>query len=149
MMPPFDASSSSSNPPGAFLFGYPHLLPRIQGESLATLFTNVRTQLYQGGIIVMDLNGVPETSHSTLRTVDDLKGDKVIGAALSHVDILHMNEEELVFLTGCELEKEDAIQEACSLFLKNGVAILAVTRGSKGSILMSNTPERFSKSPQL
>ena len=47
---------------GAFLFGYPHLLPMIQGEALAHVFTKARIGMENGGITVLDLNGVPEPS---------------------------------------------------------------------------------------
>ena len=149
-------SDLSSTIQGAFLFGYPHLLPKMQGEALAQIFISARSSMKNGGIVAMDLNGVPEcpfTKSQALRSVDDLKSDTIIGPALSHVDILHMNEEELALLTGCKLtgtsEDDDAIVEACSLFLKCGVAVIAVTRGSKGSIISCNDDKRFAHSQML
>lgn len=149
----------SSPPRGAFLFGYPHLLPMMQGENLAIVFSKARASMEDGGIIVMDLNGVPDKAYSgeSLRTVEDLKQDKVIGAALPHVDILHMNEDELVHLTGCSIKgteeskesDEDAIAEACALFLSCGVAVIAVTRGSKGCYIACNDEQRFARSKML
>ena len=65
-------------------------------------------------------------------TVAALQSDKVLGAALSHVDILHLNEEELVNITGVVLEGKDPfkdlaqIKKAASLFLECGVAVVAV-----------------------
>lgn len=153
-----DLTNDASTPsPGAFLFGYPHLLPKMQGEALAQLFSKARLGMEDDGIIAMDLNGVPETKQPNLRTVEDLKSDKIIGAALANVDILHMNEEELIHLTGCSLEgsesseskDEVAISEACSLFLKNGVAVIVVTRGSNGCYIACNDKKRFEKSPKL
>jgi Myo-inositol-1-phosphate synthase len=119
---------------GAFLFGYPHLLPNMQGGSLAQILLEARSTMIEGGIIAMDLNGVPEShfrKEGGLRAVSDLKNDPVIGVALEHVDILHMNEDELYLLTGCdikgtseaELEDDYNIASAVNLFLMCGVAI--------------------------
>lgn len=145
---------------GAFLFGYPHLLPRMQGEALAQILLEARTQMIDGGVTAVDLNGVPEdvfVSHGQLRTVANLKSDRVLGAALEHIDILHLNEDELVLLTGCQIkgdegsEREDefAIAEAVNLFLLCGVGVVAVTRGRKGSFVSCNNAERFRRSNAL
>jgi len=145
---------------GAFLFGYPHLLPNMQGESLAQILLEARSSMIEGGIIAMDLNGVPEASFPKdggLRPVANLKKDPVIGAALEHIDILHMNEDELCLLTGCEIKgtpesaKEDdaVIANAVGLFLLCGVAIVALTLGSKGSFVCCNDVERFRRSTTL
>jgi sugar/nucleoside kinase (ribokinase family) len=109
---------------------------------------------------VADLNGVPPTSFSRkepLRHPQDLKNDAVIGAALEHVDILHMNQDELALLTGCRLkgtneaEREDgfAIANAVNLFLRCGVAVVVVTRGKFGSYVACNSEERFRRCPML
>lgn len=151
---------------GAFLFGYPHLLPMMQGEALAHIFSKARIGMENGGITVLDLNGVPEpTTNSSKATPwgsmcssSDLASDCVLGPALSHVDILHLNEDELVNLTGAQIkgkggafENEDdaAVASAASLFLKCGVAVVAVTRGSKGCYICCNNEERFSSSKML
>jgi hypothetical protein len=47
---------------GAFLFGYPHLLPNMQGESLAQILLEARMTMIEGGITVIDMNGVPGDS---------------------------------------------------------------------------------------
>jgi myo-inositol-1-phosphate synthase len=145
---------------GAFLFGYPHLLPKIQGEALAQTLLEARSNMIEGGITVLDLNGVPETTFrmtNSLRSVTDLRNDPVIGAALEHVDILHLNEDELALLTGCTIrgtpgtqsEDDYAIASAVNLFLSCGVAVVAVTRGRKGSFVSCNDRERFRRSPTL
>ena len=143
---------------GACLFGYPHLLPKMQGEALAQILLEARSIMIEGGVVVVDLNGVPEATFSThegFRSVGDLKTDPVLGAALDHIDILHMNEDELCLLTGCEIrgnsEREDdfAIANAVNLFLLCGVAIVVVTRGSRGSYVACNDPERFRRSSKL
>lgn len=136
---------------GAFLFGYPHLLPMMQGEKLLQVFLEARSSMIEGGIIVLDLNGVSKvTFKNKTRTVAELKSDPVIGAALDQVDLLHLNEDELVMLTGCELkgtmEDEIAIANAVNLFLLAGVAIVAVTRGKQGCFVACNDVERFRRS---
>jgi myo-inositol-1-phosphate synthase len=145
---------------GALLFGYPHLLPLMQGQALARLFQETRKILVDRGIIALDLNGVPEmpiVKAGALRSLNDLRHDRVIGTALQHVDILHMNEDELVLLTGCQIlqsqdsEEEDAfaIAKAVELFLQCGVAVVAVTRGRKGSYVSCSNADRFAQSPAL
>lgn len=128
---------------GAFLFGYPHLLPLLQGEALADVFLDAKSIMMGGGIIVMDLNGVPEGP------VTELKRNRVIGPALEHVDILHMNEDELQLLTGCHLDDDNNMANAVQLFLQCGVAIVVVTRGRKGSFVSCNDEARFAKSEML
>ncbi len=153
------SSSPSAAPYGAMIFGYPHLLPMMQGEALAHIFSKARSTMDDGGIIVLDLNGVPDGNNSTpfgsMCTVAALKSDKVLGAALSHVDILHLNEEELVNITGVQLEGKNSeqdiaqIKNAASLFLKCGVAVVAVTRGKNGSYIACGSEERFSSTKML
>lgn len=159
-----DSSSSlvSDSTPfvGAFLFGYPHLLPMMQGEALASIFITAREFMDEGGVTALDLNGVPDTGlaqRTTMVSVQDLKASPVLGPALSHVDILHMNEDELVNLTGCQIEGTDAshledevnIASAISLFLMCGVAVVAVTRGKRGCFICCNDLDRFQRSPAL
>lgn len=156
------SESEDDIPPvyGAMIFGYPHLLPLMQGQALAVVFEEARHGMVDGGIIVLDLNGVPDIQFATsggLRSSQDLKRDTVIGPALEHVDFLHMNEYELALLTGCRildtsgLEQEDqyAIAKAVELFLACGVAVVAVTRGRKGSYVACNNLDRMQKSPSL
>ena len=133
----------------------------IQGEALAQVLLEARSIMIEGGIIALDLNGVPEgTFHveeGSLRSLSDLRNDPVIGLALEHVDIPHSNEDELCLLTGCELlgtpeskaEDEYTIATAVKLFLAAGVGVVAVTRGSKGSFVCCNNYERFRRTPML
>ena len=145
---------------GAFLFGYPHLLPLIQGQNLAFVFREARRAMVDGGITALDLNGVPDmqvASAGGLRSTRDLMRDSVIGPALEHVDILHMNEDELTLLTGCRIsdsprleeENQYAISKAVDLFLACGVAIVAVTRGKTGSFVACNNADRMRQSTCL
>jgi sugar/nucleoside kinase (ribokinase family) len=160
LSPTHDTSGMSTPVYGSLLFGYPHLLPQMQGQSLARLFHESRKTLVDDGIIALDLNGVPETPFvraGALRSLNDLRTDKVIGPALEHIDILHMNDDELVLLTGCQIldtmdsQQEDdyAIAKATELFLQCNVAVVAVTRGSRGSYVACNTAERFAMTPAL
>lgn len=155
-----DVFQHEENSFGAFLFGYPHLLPMIQGEALAHVFSRARSLMENGGIVVLDLNGVPEsekeiTPFGSLCSASSLASDPVIGPALSHVDILHLNEEELKNVTCFSLGGDDqitddkAISMAASLFLQCGVAVVAVTRGKKGCYIKCNNEERFSSSKLL
>lgn len=153
---------NSDIPPlyGAVLFGYPHLLPLLQGHNLAMVCREARNIMVDGGIVALDLNGVPDIQFSVsggLRNPHELKKDSVIGPALEYVDFLHMNEDELVLLTGCrildtigsEQENEFTIAKAVELFLTCGVAIVAVTRGKKGAYVACNNADRMGISPSL
>ncbi len=131
---------------GAMIFGYPHLLPQMQGENLAELFQSTS----EDTIVVLDLNGVPppsdDVTSKTLKSTEELKRDTVLGPVLPYVDILHCNEEELKHLTGSSSDNV-SIEEAASLFLNCGVAMVAVTLGSKGCIIVTTSDEsRFEKS---
>lgn len=145
----------SELPPGAYgalLFGYPHLLPLMQGIALGQFFHETRKVMINHGIIALDLNGVSEApivKSGTLRSLSDLKNDGVIGPALEHVDILHMNEDELFLLTGSDVEDDFAVAKAVDLFLECGVAVVAVTRGRIGSYVACNSAARLLKSPSL
>ncbi len=146
---------------GAFLFGYPHLLPEMQGEALAHVFSKARKLMNDGGIIVLDLNGVPEGDRSSVQTpygsmcsASTLSSDPIIGPALSHVDILHMNEEEVMNLTGVKLMGDDtqdvlSLSGAASMFLRCGVAVVAITRGKKGCFVKCSNEDRFASSRML
>ncbi len=157
-----DARTEGTFPPlyGAMLFGYPHLLPMMQGQSLAFVFKEARNIMVDGGIVALDLNGVPDVQLSIsggLRSPHDLKRDSVIGPVLQYVDLLHMNQDELSLLTGCRIfdtpgsdqENEHAISRAADLFLACGVAIVVVTRGRKGSFVACNNGDRMRKTPSL
>jgi sugar/nucleoside kinase (ribokinase family) len=152
---------------GAFIFGYPHLLPKIRGENLARVFFDARSlmskNLSGGGITVLDINGVPPYSNAAShmrrgRTVEDLKSDPVLGAALSNIDILHLNEQELADITGVFLGKtennaglvnEADIDDAVKLFIDADVAIVAVTRGKDGCFVRCGNSKRFKRTPAL
>ena len=64
---------------GAFLFGYPHLLPMLQGERLFRVLIEARRFMVDGGITALDLNGVPNLNLNRTKrfTADDLFRDPV------------------------------------------------------------------------
>ena len=140
---------------GAFLFGYPHLLPMLQGENLLQVLVEARRFMVDGGITALDLNGVSSSGHLRGQrfTAIHLHRDPVIGAALEEVDILHLNEDELAVLTDCNLtgtqEDDILIAESATLFLQCGVAIVVVTRGKKGSYVACGSAARFQRSKML
>lgn len=139
---------------GAFLFGYPHLLPKLQGASLESVFVEAKSVMLDGGIIVLDLNGVPKKQSSNGISFQELKEDRVLGPCLHRVDILHLNQDELSLVTGCkygndEISDRSTIQNACNLFLRTGVAIVVLTRGKKGSYVVCSDRSRFERSPML
>eukprot|EP00977_Amphora_coffeiformis_P013936 scaffold3806_cov169-Amphora_coffeaeformis.AAC.12 len=140
---------------GAFLFGYPHLLPMLQGEHLLRVLIEARRFMADGGITALDLNGVSGSGYRRGQrfTADHLHRDPVIGAGLEEVDILHLNENELAVLTAYNLtgtEEDDVlIAESAAIFLKCGVAIVVVTRGKKGGYVACGSAARFQRSPML
>lgn len=72
---------------------------------------------------------------------------------MEHIDILHMNEDELSMMTGCEIEgtfeDDHAMANAIDLFLRCGVAVVIVTLGRKGSFVKCNDVDRFRRSSML
>jgi sugar/nucleoside kinase (ribokinase family) len=82
----------------AFLFGYPHLLPLLQGENLKSLLTCIRTKFDKKEntavppppplLIGVDLNGVNTENHT----------NAILGPALHQIDILHLNEDEATII---------------------------------------------------
>ena len=142
-------NSQSQSHVGAMIFGYPHLLPQMQGENLRQLLSSIKSTSPHT-IVALDLNGVPPPSKTTtttdLRT--DLSTDAVLGPALPYMDILHMNEEELQHLTGCGTiinnnnnnnQKMEQLKQATSLFLACGVSIVVVTLGKDGCFIHTAT----------
>jgi len=131
---------------GAFIFGYPHLLPMMQGKALHDILSKARSCC---SLIAVDLNGLPRSS---LRSIAD---DHVLGAAFHLIDILHLNEDELCNLTGVSLKNEsdrkdeEILDKAAQSVLDCGVAITLVTRGANGCYIRCNDQRRFDQSPKL
>lgn len=124
----------------AFLFGYPHLMPKLQDENLKSMLENARQKLGQGVLIGVDLNGVSADNHHS----------GVLSPALKEVDVLHLNEEEAEILSGCKkedlLHADDKLQLVCDKLHDNGCATVVLSMGSKGAYLsVSKDCERLTK----
>ena len=136
---------------GAFLFGYPHLLPMMQGQALYDILNKARSC---GCLIAVDLNGLP-TRPLENSAHFNVAEDPVLGPAFHLIDILHLNEDELSNLTGLFLIHEsegqdgDTLCRAAELILNCGVAIVLVTRGANGCYIKCNDQIRFDQSPTL
>jgi hypothetical protein len=111
--------------------------------------------MIEGGIITLDLNGVPEGTfekQGLLRSFADLKNDPVIGAAFEH--ILHMNEDELMLLTGCEIVGTSESQPKMTTILRSQpiLALRSCYCGGDerpGSFVCCNDVDRFRRSNML
>lgn len=132
----------------AFLFGYPHLLPQMQGETLKHMLIATRERLGQSTthnaiLIGVDLNGVSADNHRP----------DLLGPALEQVDVLHLNEEEAELLSG--IPKDDLMQQSgeslkvvTEALHQQGCAVVVLSLGSKGSyISVTSDPTRLSKCP--
>ena len=131
----------------AFLFGYPHLMPQMQGESLKGMIQSIRDKL--GGhdlLIGVDLNGVSADNHKP----------ELLSPALSQVDVLHLNEEEAEILSGHKKEElfekggsgDAKLQAVTQKLHDDGCAIVLLSLGSKGSYLsVTSDKQRLAKCP--
>eukprot|EP00977_Amphora_coffeiformis_P021956 scaffold10095_cov163-Amphora_coffeaeformis.AAC.6 len=137
------SADTTSTTVDAFLFGYPHLLPLMQGDKLATMLQSVRERLGRDALIGVDLNGVSIENHN----------DHVLGPALLYIDVLHLNEEEAEILSGCKkqtlLQSDSMLQDVCSTLHKKGCAVIVLSMGSKGSFLsVTGDKDRLAKCPK-
>uniref|UniRef100_A0A6U4GYP0 Carbohydrate kinase PfkB domain-containing protein n=2 Tax=Phaeomonas parva TaxID=124430 RepID=A0A6U4GYP0_9STRA len=123
-----------------FHFGYPHLLKRLQGAALAGALEKAAS-LFPNAIVSVDLNGVSPESHH----------EGVLGPALPHVDVLHLNEDEadIVGADGGRGQGEqgsaDALEaledlsaarkRAVRRLHSSGVAVVLLSIGAKGSVV--------------
>eukprot|EP00566_Odontella_aurita_P010604 CAMPEP_0113581794 /NCGR_PEP_ID=MMETSP0015_2-20120614/31518_1 /TAXON_ID=2838 /ORGANISM="Odontella" /LENGTH=404 /DNA_ID=CAMNT_0000486317 /DNA_START=20 /DNA_END=1234 /DNA_ORIENTATION=+ /assembly_acc=CAM_ASM_000160 len=107
----------------AFLFGYPHLLPKMQGEHLRDMLAAVRSKLGGDRVLVgVDLNGVTASNHTS----------SLLTPALGQIDVLHLNEEEASIICGSE-DNTSALHEG-------GCAVVLLSLGSRGARI-SVTPD--------
>ena len=114
---------------GGFVFGYPHLLPKLQGNELRKIFEHVVEKIKRC-ILCLDLNGVTLGSYS------------VISSVIPLVDILHLNNEELNLILP---EIRGDVEEKAKEIIKRGAAIVCVTLGDKGCVVTCGDDERFAK----
>ncbi|KAL7443242.1 hypothetical protein ACHAXH_005620 [Discostella pseudostelligera] len=139
------AAESVSNPARALLFGYPHLMPKMQGHALQSMLNEARKKLSVSGASVLvgvDLNGVDGSDPSAAR--------EALFPALNEIDVLHLNEDEAMLLSSTEStrERNDATSNNLSPELLSqiaslhgqGCAVILLSLGSKGAFV-SITPD--------
>merc|ERR1712048_1540984 len=76
---------------------------------------------------------------------------------MGNVDILHLNEDELIRLTGVTLhdyndnseDNDFLLINAMSSFISCGVAVVALTRGKKGCFITCGNKDRFLRTKNL
>ncbi|KAL3763988.1 hypothetical protein ACHAW5_007607 [Stephanodiscus triporus] len=134
------AAESIGSTTRAFLFGYPHLMPKMQGETLKSMLRDARQRLSSGGSCVLmgvDLNGVDGSDASAAR--------EVLIPALSEIDVLHLNEDEAMVLSSSDNKVKSGdvtandispqLLSQISSFHELGCAVVLLSLGSKGSFV--------------
>ena len=129
----------------AFLFGYPHLMPQMQGMALKSMLQSVRSKRGDNVVIGVDLNGVSADNHS----------EGLLSNALDEVDVLHLNEEEAEILSGRKKEElfdkgqgGEKLEAVTKKLHDDGCAVVVLSLGSKGSFLSLTADEkRLKKCP--
>ena len=138
--------STIANPTRAFLFGYPHLMPKMQGDSLRSMLQKARQKLGGNCVLVgVDLNGVDGSDPSAAR--------EVLLPALSEIDVLHLNEDEAMVLSSSSSQSASEnidttttndvsphLLSQIAMFHQQGCAVVLLSLGSKGA-LVSVTPD--------
>ncbi|CAB9497496.1 pfkB family carbohydrate kinase [Seminavis robusta] len=128
----------------AFLFGYPHLLPKMQGEPLKSMLESIRTKFGHDILIGVDLNGVSADNHRP----------ELLAPAMDQIDVLHLNEEEAEILAGVQKDDlfsgDETLQQVTAALHQQGCAVVLLSLGSKGSYI-SVTPDssRLSQCPPI
>ena len=137
-------------PSRAFLFGYPHLLPKMQGVALRKMLAAARQKLSMNGersvIIGVDLNGVDGSDREAAKSA--------LIPALGEIDVLHLNEDEAAILSFASNDDDISPEYGISnnvlhridSFHDHGCAAVLLSLGSKGAFV-SITPhsERLQK----
>ena len=138
----------------AFLFGYPHLLPKMQGKALQTMLAKVRQRLSYSTnnndglpiLVGVDINGIDGTNNPS-------EARDVLTPALCEIDVLHLNEDEaIVLFSGLNEEANDDLPRninddevspelwaVLSWLHEQGCAVVLLSLGSKGAVV-SVTP---------
>ena len=136
------ASMAGAGPTRAFLFGYPHLMPKMQGDSLREMLRSAREKLSSRGnsvLVGVDLNGVDGSDPDAAR--------EALIPALGEIDVLHLNEDEAAVLSSSTLESnseneedtENAVSQQMlsqiASFHDKGCAVVLLSLGSKGAFV--------------
>jgi len=135
--------TTSNRPTRAFLFGYPHLMPKMQGDSLRDMLTSARQKLSLNGsnsvLVGVDLNGVDGSDSTAAR--------EALMPSLCEIDVLHLNEDEVMVLSQQDKQanvEEDTVSSEMlsqiSSFHEQGCAVVLLSLGSKGAFV-SVTPD--------
>lgn len=139
-----EGAESRTSPTRAFLFGYPHLMPKMQGESLRSMLQKTRQKMSVGNNCVLlgvDLNGVDGSDPSAAR--------KALIPALSEIDVLHLNEDEAMVLSDSSGKNDNevlvdgvsqGVLSQIASFHQHGCAVVLLSLGSKGAFV-SVTPD--------
>jgi len=143
-----DNTTTSNHLTRAFLFGYPHLMPQMQGDSLRDMLKSARQKLSLEGsnsvLVGVDLNGVDGSDSTAAR--------EALMPSLCEIDVLHLNEDEVMVLS--QHDKQQANDEKdttndvvspemlsqISSFHEQGCAVVLLSLGSKGAFV-SVTPD--------
>ena len=146
------AVTTSNHPTRAFLFGYPHLMPKMQGDSLRDMLKSARQKLSleknSSNILVgVDLNGVDGSDSTAAR--------EALMPSLSEIDVLHLNEDEVMVLSQHDKQQANVEEDITydqndivssemltqiSSFHEQGCAVVLLSLGSKGAFV-SVTPD--------
>lgn len=111
-----------------FHFGYPHLMPQLQGNNLYILFEKVR-EAAPRVILTMDVNGA---------NIEESEEHPVLHPALSITAAIHANLEEACVITGLAKATESSrlsageIKPVVEWFTKRGAGIACITCGKDG-----------------
>ncbi|KAL7530101.1 hypothetical protein ACHAXR_003308, partial [Thalassiosira sp. AJA248-18] len=136
---------SIAGPTRAFLFGYPHLMPEMQGNALLSMLQKARQKLSANGknsvLVGVDLNGVDGSDPTAAR--------EALIPALGEIDVLHLNEDEAMVLSsstqstsgkdGDGVVSPQMLSQIAS-FHQEGCAVVLLSLGSKGAFV-SVTPD--------
>lgn len=134
-------STTPIQPPRAFLFGYPHLMPKMQGNALSSMLESVRQKLSLDGknnvLMGVDLNGVDGSDADAAKAA--------LIPALGQIDVLHLNEDEAAVLSSSKSsdENDNVAQDVVTpqllsqiaSFHEQGCAVVLLSLGSKGSFV--------------
>ena len=130
----------------AFLFGYPHLLPKMQGEDLLQMLQSIRAKFGSDTILIgVDLNGVSNDNHRP----------DLLQPAMCQIDVLHLNEEEAEILAGVQKndlfhESGKTLQIVTEALHQQGCAVVVLSLGSKGSyISVTSDSDRVKRCPPI
>lgn len=127
---------------GAFHFGYPHLMPKVQDDSLRNMFDHVRAKAPRV-LLSLDLNGA-----------DISEGEKaVVSSALAVTNIVHANLEEACIISGltqpgnAEAMSANDILKLVKWFCDTGGSsspvVVCITCGRDGVVTGSGTGDDF------